>query len=66
MMLSNDPIRDAMRHDAECERWLSNRPRCCECGEPIVDDVYYDFHDRYICPQCLEENHRKWVDDYIE
>jgi formylmethanofuran dehydrogenase subunit E len=64
MILTSDPIRDAMRHDAESERWLSSRPRCCECGEYIQDEHYYDFHDRFLCEQCLEENHRRFTDDY--
>lgn len=64
MIRTDDPIRDALRRDAENERALSKRPRCCECGGYIQEDKYYDFHDRYICPQCLEENHRKWTEDY--
>mgnify|MGYP003290279589 CR=1 FL=1 len=64
MRLSGDPVADFLRKDAEDAKYLNSRPRCCECGEYIQDEKYYDFHDRYICPQCLEENHRKWTDDF--
>ena len=53
-------------HDAEQERMLAKLPICSECGEPIQSDECYEINDELVCPQCLEENHRKWVDDYIE
>lgn len=64
MRISGDPLADFSRHDAECERGLSKLPRCCECGEPIQDEIYYDFHDKYICDTCMTENHRRFTDDY--
>lgn len=63
---TNDPIADAMRHDAELQRALDRLPRCAYCGDPIQDDECYEINDSLICPACLEEYHKKRTDDYIE
>lgn len=65
-MFTDDPIADYDRHDAEQARQLAKLPRCSECDEPITDDYLYEINDELICPDCLKENYRKWVDDYIE
>ena len=66
MCWTDDPVRDAERHDAEQERILQQLPVCCECGEAILSDECYEFDDGLICPDCLKDNHKKWTDDYIE
>lgn len=53
-------------HDAEMEEELKKLPKCCECGEHIQTDELYEINDELICPQCMEDNHRKWVEDYCE
>lgn len=52
-------------YESEQESQLSRLPICYECGEPIQSDECYELNGELICPQCLEENHKKWVDDYI-
>lgn len=66
MAWSDDPLRDFARHDAECQRELEKLPRCCECDEPIQDDVYFEINGECLCEQCLIMNHRKAVEDYVE
>ena len=66
MSWTDDPVRDAERYEAEQERQLQRLPVCCECGYPIQTDECYEFNDELICPDCLRDNHRKWVDDYVE
>lgn len=66
MSWTGDPIADFRRYDAEQQLWLDKLPRCCECGEPIQDEEYYEFEDGLICPECLKDNHRKWTEDYVE
>lgn len=66
MYRTDDPIADFTRHDAEQSRWLKKRPVCSECGEHIQDEHCYEINDELICEECLEQNHRKWVDDYAE
>jgi formylmethanofuran dehydrogenase subunit E len=53
-------------HDAERQRELERLPRCSECDEPIQSEHCYEINDELICPDCMEKNHRKWVDDYCE
>lgn len=53
-------------HDAEQQRQLARLPECSECGEPIQTDECYEINGELICPDCLEENHRKLVDDYCD
>lgn len=50
-------------HDSEQERKLQKLPICSECGERIMTDALYEINDEYICPDCMEKNHKKWTDD---
>lgn len=66
MFLTGDPERDFDRHEAEQERELKKLPKCCECDNPIQSEECYEINDELICPECLKDNHRKWVEDYVE
>lgn len=65
-MFPNEPaFADFDRREAEHERYLAKLPKCSCCGEPIQEDYYYEFEDgKKICPECLNENYRRWTDDY--
>lgn len=63
MCWTDDPVADYDRYAAKCEKALERLPVCCECGEPIQDDYCYEFNDEYICEGCLNDYHRKAVDD---
>ena len=52
-------------HERECERELERLPICCECDQPIQDEVCFEFDGELICLECLKENHKKHTDDYI-
>ena len=62
---TDDPILDHLRHEAEVESYLSKLPICSNCGEPIQDDVFYEIGGRYICPDCLEADYARNIEDYI-
>lgn len=64
--ISDDPIKDFERYDAEQARLLQKLPRCADCDEPIQDDHYYLINDEPICPDCIDSNYRKDIGDYIE
>lgn len=66
MFYSDDPIADFERHDAKQQSELEKLPRCSECDEPIQDDFCYEINDELICDNCMRDNHRKSVDDFIE
>ena len=66
MYYSDSPERDFDRWDAEQNRQLERLPICCECDRPIQDDYFYEFNDDYICEECLRDNHKKAIEDYIE
>ena len=53
------------RHDAEQQKKLEKLPLCDYCEEYIQTDEYYEINNDLICPDCMNENFRKWVDDYI-
>lgn len=53
------------RYNDEQERKLEKLPKCDECGERIQTDECYEVNNDLICPNCMIENHRKWVEDYI-
>ena len=52
-------------HEARQQSETERLPVCYECGQPIQSDECYEINDEVICPQCLAENHRKWVDDLV-
>ena len=66
MSWTDDPIADFNRHEAEQQKLIEKLPICYECGEPIQDDECFEINDELICPECLKDNHRKKVEDYIE
>ena len=63
---TDDPVADFHRYDAEQEKSLEKLPRCCECDNPIQTEECYEINDELICPECLNDNHRKLVEDYVE
>lgn len=66
MYRTDDPYKDFDRYDAEQEMALAKLPRCSECDEPIQTEKCYEINGEIICPECLELNHEKKVEDYIE
>lgn len=63
---TGDPISDFNRWDAEQAAELKKLPKCTECDEPIQDDCYYEINGECVCPACLDNNHKHWVEDYID
>ncbi len=66
MHITDDPLADFLRMDAEEQAWLAKRPRCAYCGEPIQDEHLYEINGELICDECLQYNHKKRTDDYME
>lgn len=52
-------------HDAEQQRRLEKLPVCSDCGEPIQDEHYFLINDEPICEDCLYNNYRKAIEDYV-
>lgn len=53
-------------YEAEQEARLENYPRCDCCGEPILDEYFYDIDGTYFHENCLKEEFRKKTEDYME
>ena len=66
MYYSDDPSRDFDRWNADQEAELSKLPVCSECGQPIQSEDCFEINDELICEQCLHDNHKKRVEDYVE
>ncbi len=66
MPWTDDPVADYARYDRQQEKALARLPRCSECGNPIQEEECWEFNDELICEQCLNDNHRKRVEDYVE
>jgi formylmethanofuran dehydrogenase subunit E len=66
MLRTDDPVADYDRYDAQVQSELDRLPKCSECGNPIQDEECYEFNDELICEGCLIDNHRKWVEDYVQ
>lgn len=54
------------RHQSKIEEEQEKLPKCCECDQPIEDDNCYKFENDLICPQCLNENHRRSTYEFME
>lgn len=66
MNWTDDPVKDHDRYQNEKDKQLQKLPKCSECDNPIQTEECYEINDELICPECLKDNHRKWVEDYIE
>lgn len=64
--VTDDPIADFNRWDAEQQAKLDKLPKCAECGEPIQSEECYELDCGVICPECLEDNHKHWVEDFMD
>ena len=65
MIYTDEPVADYDRHCFEQQKQLETLPKCCECDKYIQSDECYEFEEGYICPDCLKDNHRKWVEDCV-
>lgn len=67
MFWSDDPVWDAERYEAEREEnyrsWLSQRPKCAICGEPIEEDYAVHLYEEWFCDDCLG-NARSRIPDW--
>ena len=54
------------QHDAQQQAELDKLPVCSECGEPIQSETCYEIDGGLVCEDCLENNHKRWVEDYAE
>lgn len=65
MYFTDDPLRDFENWDAEQQAKLDKLPVCADCGEHIQEDHFFLINDEPICPDCLDSNYRKPVEDYV-
>lgn len=65
-MYTDNPIADYDSYCAEQEAQLQQLPKCYYCAEHIQDEYCFEINDVLICETCLNDNHRKAVEDYIE
>ena len=63
MYRTDDPIADFNRWDADQARQEAKLPVCADCDHAVQDDHYYEINGEVICPECMESNYRKEVDD---
>ena len=52
-------------HDAQQQAELDKLPKCCECGEPIQTEFFYEIDGDLYCPECMDD-HKKWIDYFID
>lgn len=63
---TDDPFHDFDQYDAEQARYEARLPKCVDCGQPIQDEVYYEFDGKHYCADCLEEHHRHYTENCLE
>ena len=52
------------RQERRNERRLEERPVCSNCDKRIQDERAYYINDEWICPNCMETDFKKDVEDY--
>lgn len=63
MPITDDPIADFNRRDAEQTAWLKKRPICIECGEHIQDETAFYINGEWFCDRCIEIYRRVVIDE---
>mgnify|MGYP002517669099 CR=1 FL=1 len=58
--ISDNPIADFNRWDAEQEKALESLPKCDICHEPIQEEHYYKIDGKNWCETCVDDC-REWV-----
>ena len=53
-------------YEEEQEKELEKLPVCSVCEEPIQDEFYFDIDGEIFCEDCLIDNYRKSVDDFVK
>lgn len=56
MILTDDPVADFARHDAEQTRMLKKLPTCDICGDAIQQERAFHKNGFWICHECYEDN----------
>lgn len=59
MFYTDDPIRDAERHQAAQDRQLAQLPVCADCDHPIQDETAYYINGEWICRDCMSTYERE-------
>lgn len=63
---TDNPVRDEINYTEEKENLLAKCPVCIYCNEHIQDEYLYEINDELICEECIKDNFRKPVEDYVE
>ncbi len=66
MYRTDDPVADYERYDADREAELAKLPKCDCCGEPIVEEHFYNIDGTFICEECMRNQYRVCTDNYID
>ena len=52
----DEPWLEAERIAARADRWLLERPVCCDCGRHIIQERYFPLEDGSpLCPDCVRD-----------
>lgn len=63
---TDDPVRDEMNYTEEKDKLLQKMPKCSICDEHIQDDYLYEINGELFCEECVKDNFRKSVEDYVD
>lgn len=64
MLWTDDPARDAERYQVEMENEYRGHKTCDHCGVIFhAGDRYYLINNEELCPECMEDEYGKAVDD---
>ena len=53
-------------HDEEQESNLDKFPKCIYCGDRLTEEYVYVIDGETMCEKCLNDNHRKPIEDFID
>lgn len=60
---SDDPVRDAERHDRYQTRQQEKFPLCECCDQRIAEGYYFTINGEILCLDCVTEEYGKRVEE---
>lgn len=51
-------------HQAREDAWRARQPKCCRCGEHILDEDLWDINGDLYCEKCAEREFKRKTEVY--
>lgn len=60
-----DPVLDWDLYCADQEEEMKKYPKCDKCGEPIVEEYFFEINGYNYCEDCMKDEFMVWTEERI-